>query len=274
MGNGTVAAPSLSFTSDADNGIYRIGANNIGVAAAGAKVLDVATTGLGVTGVLTTTGNFTVGSSTFSVTATNGNTTVGGTLGVAGLLSPAAAINNSAGTVGAPAYSFTGQTDMGFYKITSTQLGTSVSGTLVGGWNASGLFTSTITEQLTGSGITFAKQTIQLRTAATYTVDSTITAASLAKGLLVISSGTVTLTLPTATNIGTQLGATAGTTFDFVLQNSGTAGTATIAVNTGVVASGFPATNTLTLANSATIGIATFRLTFISATEATLTRIS
>lgn len=50
--DGTVAAPSISFLADQDTGIYRIGANNIGVAANGAKVLDVSTTGLSVDGVL------------------------------------------------------------------------------------------------------------------------------------------------------------------------------------------------------------------------------
>jgi len=34
-GNGTVAAPSVSFASDQDTGLYRIGANSIGVAAGG-----------------------------------------------------------------------------------------------------------------------------------------------------------------------------------------------------------------------------------------------
>jgi len=51
-GNGTVAAPSVSFASDQDTGLYRIGANNIGVAANGAKVLDIATAGLSIDGVL------------------------------------------------------------------------------------------------------------------------------------------------------------------------------------------------------------------------------
>jgi hypothetical protein len=55
--NGTFAAPSLTFDSDTDTGIYRIGANNLGVTANGAKVLDVATTGLSVTG----TGTFSQG---------------------------------------------------------------------------------------------------------------------------------------------------------------------------------------------------------------------
>lgn len=77
---GTVGAPSISFSDDPDSGMYRIGANNLGVAANGAKVLDIATTGLGVTGALT---------STTSITAT---TTVNG----AGINSTG--INKSAGT--------------------------------------------------------------------------------------------------------------------------------------------------------------------------------
>jgi len=50
--NGTAANPSFAFLSDQDTGLYRISANNIGVAANGAKVLDIATTGLTVTGAL------------------------------------------------------------------------------------------------------------------------------------------------------------------------------------------------------------------------------
>lgn len=48
--NGTAAAPGLTFASDTDTGVYRIGADNVGVAVAGAKVLDVSSTGLDVTG--------------------------------------------------------------------------------------------------------------------------------------------------------------------------------------------------------------------------------
>lgn len=48
--DGAVGAPGITFASDTDSGLYRIGANNIGVAVNGAKVLDVATTGLAVTG--------------------------------------------------------------------------------------------------------------------------------------------------------------------------------------------------------------------------------
>jgi len=50
--NGSAANPSFAFLSNQNTGLYRIGANNIGVAANGAKVLDIATTGLTVTGAL------------------------------------------------------------------------------------------------------------------------------------------------------------------------------------------------------------------------------
>lgn len=246
-GNGTAGSPSISFTSDTDIGLYRIGANNVGVATNGAKVLDISNTGLGVTGTLTATG----------------------------LVSPAAAINNSAGTVGAPAYSYTGQTNMGSYKISSTQEGQAIGGALVGGWNASGLFTNAITEQTSGSGITLSKAIIQQNTATAINTTATVTAAQLAGGLLTsTSAAAVTMTLPTASLMATQIGATQGTVFEFVVDNSAGANTVTVAVGSGIVASGFPGTNTLTVPADANIGTAGFRLTFISASKATLTRIN
>lgn len=58
------------------------------------------------------------------------------------------------GTAAAPSYSYNTQPNMGSYKISSTQMGFSVSGTLVGGWNASGLFTNVIAEQTATVGVT------------------------------------------------------------------------------------------------------------------------
>jgi hypothetical protein len=55
ISSGTVSAPGLVPGSDLDTGIYRIGGDNLGVACGGAKVLDIATTGLGVTGALSAT---------------------------------------------------------------------------------------------------------------------------------------------------------------------------------------------------------------------------
>src|SRR5262245_4467957 len=53
--NGSVDAPGTSFGSDLDCGFYRIGADNIGYAIGGATVLDIAASGLGVTGALSAT---------------------------------------------------------------------------------------------------------------------------------------------------------------------------------------------------------------------------
>lgn len=173
-GDGTVGAPSIGFASDTDNGLYRIGANNYGAAAAGAKVLDISATGLGVTGRLTT----------------------------------------SIGTV---------------RKATSTA----------------------------------------------FTGNATVTAAQLSGGLLTITSGTDTLTLPTATLLATELGATAGTIFEFSVINIASGGTALLAVGSGITTqSAVTGGETLTVANSATEGAATFRITFLSATVAILSRIN
>ncbi len=134
---------------------------------------------------------------------------------------------------------------------------------------------NTIAEATSGSGVSFSDPIIRNQNTATaYTSTSTITATELSGGLISVTSGTLTLTLPTATNIGTSVGAGAGTIFDFVLQNSASGGIATLAVNTGITASTFPSSNTLTLSPSATTGIAVFRLTFISSTVATLTRLN
>lgn len=54
--SGTVSAPGITFASDPDSGLYRIGSNNVGLGVNGAKVLDVATTGLSVTGTLAASG--------------------------------------------------------------------------------------------------------------------------------------------------------------------------------------------------------------------------
>jgi hypothetical protein len=48
--NGTVALPGLAFAADLDTGIYRIGANNLGIAVAGAVVADLRTVGAYITG--------------------------------------------------------------------------------------------------------------------------------------------------------------------------------------------------------------------------------
>jgi hypothetical protein len=69
--SGVVSAPAYSWASDNDTGLYRIGANNIGIAASGAKVLDIATTGLTVTGAFAASNGV---SSTLTTDATSATT--------------------------------------------------------------------------------------------------------------------------------------------------------------------------------------------------------
>jgi len=147
FGNGTVLLPSVTFSNDLDCGIYRIGTNNLGVAVNATKILDIATTGLSVVG--TITASTTALATTFDTNvAAAGVTLVGTTLSADGTdaaipitITPkgAAGILTAAGLVGTPAYSFTDQTDMGFYKVSGTQLGVSTSGTLATLFDSAGL---------------------------------------------------------------------------------------------------------------------------------------
>lgn len=75
---GSVGAPTYSFVGDLDCGVYRIGANNIGIAVNGTKIVDVATTGLTIVGTISatafsvtlpTTQIFTSGSGTYTTPA-------------------------------------------------------------------------------------------------------------------------------------------------------------------------------------------------------------
>jgi hypothetical protein len=70
--DGTVSEPSHAFTNDTDSGLYRIGANNLGVAAGGSKILDVGAAGVSVSGILTvsTLVSQSVGASAAYITAT------------------------------------------------------------------------------------------------------------------------------------------------------------------------------------------------------------
>ena len=61
---GTVAAPAIYLSTDTGTGLYRIGANNDGFAINGAKVLDISSSGLAVTGVGSVTTGFAVGGAT------------------------------------------------------------------------------------------------------------------------------------------------------------------------------------------------------------------
>jgi hypothetical protein len=70
---GSVSNPSIAFNADQNTGLYNIGADNIGAAVGGVKVLDVASTGLTVTGAL--------GATSLTAPAATDLTLAGGTAG-------------------------------------------------------------------------------------------------------------------------------------------------------------------------------------------------
>ena len=63
---GSASAPALGFGSDTNTGIYRIGADNIGITAGGTKALDISATGTSITGTLSSTGDTSFTSATAS----------------------------------------------------------------------------------------------------------------------------------------------------------------------------------------------------------------
>lgn len=153
---GTVSAPGYAFSSDLDCGLYRIGANNIGLAVNGGLVLDIATTGASITGTITPSGQIvgsagSVSAPSYSFTsdlntgiywigADNIGVAVGGTkildvastgLSVTGTLTPSGQIVSAAGTVGAPGVSFASDLDCGLYRIGANNIGAAVNGAKV-----------------------------------------------------------------------------------------------------------------------------------------------
>jgi hypothetical protein len=110
--------------------------------------------------------------------------------------------------------------------------------------------------------------------AAAVNVSATVTSEQLLTGYFTsTSAAAVTLTLPTATAAGAALGAAAGTSFEFIVDNSAGANTVTVAVNTGITTATPVVTGGATLTVSVANGVGIFRLVFTSATAAKLYRI-
>ena len=86
--DGTVSAPTFSFSSDTDSGLYRIGANNVGMTMGGTKITDWSTAGVSITGTHTVSGKIT-GSSSMEVT---GNALFSGTVTASGKLTASSSL--------------------------------------------------------------------------------------------------------------------------------------------------------------------------------------
>ena len=151
--DGLVGTPSITFSSDLDTGLYRIGANNLGVSANGSKVLDIGTTGLGVTGSITTSTNFIasvgaaatpsmyftgdpdtglywIGANNLGVSANGSKVLDIGTtgLGVTGSITTSTNFIASVGAAATPSIYFTGDADTGLYWIGANNFGATVGG--------------------------------------------------------------------------------------------------------------------------------------------------
>lgn len=158
LSNGTVSLPSLTFGSDTDSGLYRIGANNIGIAVNGAKVGDVGTTGIAVTGLLSATTTLAVtGASTLTgaVGAAAGITATQSTANAVGVTSTGngsgAGVSGTGGTTGAGGTFSGGATSGTGITATGGPLGSQgVAGTGGAGSGNGGLFTGGPTD---GRGI-------------------------------------------------------------------------------------------------------------------------
>jgi hypothetical protein len=130
-----------------------------------------------------------------------------------------------------------------------------------------------------GGTVTNANATISGHaTTAAINSTATATAAQIATGYITSTSAAgTTITLPTGTLLGAQLGATQGTTFDLFVDNTAGASTVTMAVavngilSAAAVAGSAAGFGLLTVPSGVT-GLARFTLTFSSATAYVFSR--
>jgi hypothetical protein len=140
------------------------------------------------------------------------------------------------------------------------------------------VFTGTTTfDKITVNQATYLGPNIAKRTPVAVNATATLTAAQVAAGYITsTSAAAVTMTLPTGTLLGAQLGAAQGTTFELYIDNTAGANTVTLAVAVnGILSAGAAAVaasfGLLTVPSGVT-GQARFTLMFSSATAYTITR--
>lgn len=95
---GAVGAPALYLSTDTTSGLYRIGANNHAYTISGAKVLDIAAAGLGVTGTFSATSTGTFSSTTSLLLGTAGSAV--GNVGFRNATSGTATVGPPTGALG------------------------------------------------------------------------------------------------------------------------------------------------------------------------------
>lgn len=142
-GTGTAAAPDYTFNGDVNTGVYRVGADNLGIAAGGAQVAGFNTGGVYTTGAgrfLSIDGTAAVPAYSFN---SDGNTglfwagTDGLGLAAGGVegfrvftVGGVAYARVAPGSVSIPGLSFLNDTDTGIYSVTTNRIGFSAGGSL------------------------------------------------------------------------------------------------------------------------------------------------
>jgi microcystin-dependent protein len=122
VADGTVTAPGLAFTAQTNTGMYRVATNQIGFAAGGISVVRYSNTLLELLK----------------------PTTVAGNLDVTGAVSATEPVKLSSGTAAAPAMTFTGDPDTGFYSPGVGLLALVIDGVERMRWDAAGNVSNTV----------------------------------------------------------------------------------------------------------------------------------
>jgi hypothetical protein len=143
-----------------------------------------------------------------------------------------------------------------------------------------GILNSTKTQVITNDGVVVApvdNPIVTHATSAAINATATATAAQVATGYITsTSAAAVSITLPTGTLLGAELGAVAGTVFDLFVDNTAGANTVTILVATNGIKSALGAAEAggagLLTVPSGVTGLARFTLMFSSATAYVFTR--
>jgi len=208
--DGSVSEPSHGFTDDTDTGFYRVGSNDIGVAAGGSKVGDFTSAGwtggvsvgsndlagrnitatgtANVAGASALNGGLTMDTSAFSVADTSGNTQIAGTLGVTGATTLVGALAGNGGIT----------VDSTAFVVADTSGNTNINGTLI--------VTGAVTANSTGSfagDLTASAFIIHASQLFTPTDGSPITPT---QSLVILApAGEVTPTIAACVTNGTQL---------------------------------------------------------------------
>lgn len=159
VGNGTAAAPSMSFTSDTDTGIYRIGANNLGITAGGTLRLDISSTAV------TSAIPVIVTDATDATTSTTGSIKTAGGMGIAKALYVGTSVNATTyvtsgnGTVSLPAIGPVADVDTGMYFPAANKVAIATQGAAIltlDGSVASGATGISVTSAASGAGVAIA----------------------------------------------------------------------------------------------------------------------